>query len=128
MRLEIINLRVHNKTNREQLATDLFDGLTRLIITLLLMNIPSGEKSGKVNTAAIESLSDVEQHVFKALQQWVELLTPTNKNRKQTRKSKKDNDLSEENLSKVAVQWIDSITTTLVELRSELQKTSEITL
>lgn len=115
-------LRIQTKTNREQLATSLFDGLTRLIIVLLLMNIPSGQASEKEDTAAIEALSETEQHVFRSLQLWGELITPADKSNRRTRKTKKDNDLAKVNLNEVAIQWIDNITTTLAELRSDLHK------
>lgn len=119
-------LRVHNKTNREQLATDLFDGLTRLIIALLLMNMPATEKSRKADTAAVKALSDDEQHALKGLQQWIELLASPEKSIKRTRKSKnKDNDIAKVNLNEVAIQWTDSIMATLVELRGELQKVDD---
>jgi hypothetical protein len=116
------HFRHHVETKREQLAAGLFDSLTRLIIALLLMKIQFVEESAKVDTAAIEALSDEEQHIFRALQQWIELLTSTDKSNRRTRKSKKGNDLAKINLNEVAIQWIDNITTTLAELRSELHK------
>lgn len=68
------------ETRREQLAAELFDGLSRLIIALLLMKVPSGRRSAKVGAAAIEALTETEQHVLTALQQrgelFATLLTP----------------------------------------------------
>lgn len=109
------------ETKREQLAADLFDGLARLIIALLLMKLPAGQDSTTV-AAAIEALSETEQQVLRALQQWAELFTSTDKSTRRTRKSKKDGSAAKVNLNEVAVSLLDSITTTLVELRSELQE------
>jgi hypothetical protein len=64
------------ETKRDHLAADLFDGLSRLIIALLLMKLPPGAESANVDTAAIEALSETEQHVLAALQQWSELFAP----------------------------------------------------
>jgi hypothetical protein len=111
------------ETKREQLAADLFDGLARLIIALLLMKLPAGQDSTTV-AAAIEALSEIEQQVLRALQQWAELFTSTDKSTRRTRKSKKGGSAAKVNLNEVAVSLLDSITTTLVELRSELQETS----
>ena len=112
------------ETKREQLAADLFDGLSRLIIALLLMKLPPGEESAKVDAAAIEALSETEQHVLRALQQWSDLFAPTPKSSERTRKGKKRGSGATVNLNKAAISLIDSITTTLVELRRELQEVS----
>ena len=115
--------RYHTGTTREQLAADLFDGLSRLIIALLLMKIPPEEKSATVNDVATEALSETEQHVLTTLRQWGELFASTPKNSRRTRKSKKGGSGGKVNLDKAAIQLIDSITATLAKLRSELQET-----
>jgi len=113
--------RHHGETKREQLAADLFDSLSRLIIALLLMKVPSGKESPRMDDIAIESLNESEQHVLTALKQWGELFASTPKSSGRTRKSKKASD-DNVNLDEAAVRLIDRITTTLVELRSELQE------
>jgi hypothetical protein len=110
------------KRTKEQLAAELFDGLSRLIILLLLMKMPSEEEFAKVDNAAIEALSETEQHVLTALHQWSELFAATSESSGRTRKSKRGGGDGKVNLDEVAVQLIDSITTILVELRSELQE------
>ena len=110
------------KRTKEQLAAELFDGLARLIITLLLMKMPAGKESATVDEAAIEALSGTEQHVLTALQQWGELFASTSRSSGRTRKSKRRGDDGKVNLDEAAVRSIDSITTILVELRSELQE------
>jgi hypothetical protein len=109
------------ETKREQLAADLFDGLSRLIIALWLMKLPPEEGATKVDTAAIEALSETERHVLTALQQWSELFVSTPKGSGRTRRGKKG-EVAKVNLDAAAVSLIESITTTLVELRSELQE------
>jgi signal transduction histidine kinase len=111
------------ETIRERLAGDLFDSLSRLIIALLLMKLSPEDESAKMDAAAIEALSETEQHVLRALQQWGELFTPTNESTERTRKSKKGA-AAKVNLDDAAIRLIDNITNTLVELRSELQGAS----
>ena len=113
----------HADNKKEQLAADLFDGLSRLIIALLLMKIASGEKSVETHPSATEALSETEQHVLTALQKWGDLFESTVNSSGRGRKSKKGGDRAKVNLGKVAIRLIDSITTNLVELRSELQET-----
>ena len=110
------------ETKRDQHAADLFDGLTRLVIALLLMKLPSGEGATKVNAAAIEALTETERHVLTALQQWGELFTSTDKSTGRTRKGKRGSGGATVNLNEAAVSMVKRIMTTLVELRSELQE------
>jgi hypothetical protein len=109
------------ETKREQLAADLFDGLARLIIALLLMQLPPGEEFPKVDTAAVDALSKTERHVLTALQQWSELFVSTPKGSGRTRRGE-TGDVGKVNLDEVAISLIDGITATLVKLRSELQE------
>ena len=113
--------RHHGETKREQLTAALFDGLSRLIIALLLMKVPPGEESAKMDDTAIESLNESEQHVLTALKQWGEFFTSTPKSSGRTRKSKKGGS-DNVSLDEAAIRLIARITTTLVELRSELQE------
>jgi hypothetical protein len=69
----------HAEAKMEQLAAALFDSLSRLIIALLLMKVPPGTESAKVDDAALEALSETEQRVLTALQQWSELFASTSK-------------------------------------------------
>jgi len=108
---------------RDQLSADLFDGLSRLMIALLLMKLSPEDESAKMDAAAIEALSETEQHVLRALQQWGELFTSTNESTERTRKSKKGA-AAKVHLDEAAISLIDNITNTLVELRSELQGAS----
>jgi hypothetical protein len=108
------------ETRREQLAANLFDSLSRLIIALLLMKVSDLEEAVKVDNAVVDALSETEQRVLTAIQQWSDLFAPLPKSSRRTRKSKQGGG-ARVNLNKAAVSLIDSITTTLAELRSELQ-------
>jgi hypothetical protein len=111
----------YTETTREQRAADLFDSLSRLVIALLLMKLSPGEESTKVDDAAIEALSETEQHVLEKLQQWGEFFAPESGSSGQARKSKGDGGVTHVNLEEAALQLIDTTMTTLSELRSELQ-------
>jgi len=112
----------HAGTKQEQLAADLFDSLTRLIIALLLMKLPPGKESAKVSGVALEALSETEQRVLIALQQWIELFTSTSKSSGRTRKDKGSSGGAAVGLNELAISLIDGTMTTLIELRNELQE------
>jgi hypothetical protein len=68
--------RQYRKTKRAQLAAGLFDSLTRLVIPLLLMRIPSDANYNDMEQAVVEALSDEEKQVFSAIRQWFEFFAP----------------------------------------------------
>ena len=107
------------KATREQLAADLFDGLSRLIIALLLMKLPSGETSMEVDVATADALSETEQQVLGCLQQWSQLFISADTSTEQALEDEEGG--APEVLGKAAVQLIDSITATLAELRADLE-------
>jgi hypothetical protein len=122
------------QARREQLAAILFDRLTRLIIALLLMRMPSSADAGteEGQGVAINALSETEQHILCSLQEWHDLFAPTDNKTHRLRKSKrksrlrksksKRRDKSDQiNLEGVVAESIDDITTTLTKLRRELQ-------
>ena len=74
-----------------------------------------------LDAAAIEALSETERHVLTALQQWSELFVSTPKGSGRARRGKKG-DAVKVNLNAAAVSLIDSVSSTLVKLRSELQE------
>lgn len=109
---------------KEQLAADLFDSLTRLIIALLLMKIPPDIWSAKVGAVAIKALSKQEQCVLASLYQWSGLFTSAGKNDQRTRGQKKESAPAKANLDEAAIRLIDNTTATLAELRREIQTTT----
>ncbi len=110
------------ETKRDHLAADLFDALSRLMIALLLMKLPPGAESTKEDAAAIEALSDTEQHVLSTLHQCGELFRSMDKSTERTRKSKKGGAAVKVNLDEAAVGLIENLMTTLGGLRSELEE------
>lgn len=113
------NFRHRPQNKKDQLASDLFDRLSRLIIALLWMNLPSRGKRGEASTAATKAVSETEQHVLRTLQQWHDIFVPASKNSERGQKSKRADD-KKVNLDEVARQLIESVTNTLDELRIEL--------
>ena len=81
------------------------------MIALLLMKLSPEDESVKMDAAAIEALSETEQHVLRALQQWGELFTSTNESTERTRKSKKGA-AAKVHLDEAAISLIDNITDT----------------
>jgi hypothetical protein len=112
---------------REQLAAILFDNLTRLIITLLLMRVPSDAQTVDSDSSTVEALSDEERSVLQAINEWFELLPQTRGSSGRKRERKKDGDDAKLDLNKMAMQFIDSIATNLEGLRKEFQEVEEPT-
>lgn len=117
----------HTEAKREQLAAALFDDLSRLIIALLLMQAPSVVDIAEQETIATEALSETEQYLLHSLHQWSELFTATSKDSGRTQKGRNSHKQAEINLNEIAIEIVDDITTTLTELRSELEKSSNST-
>lgn len=108
-------------TNRDKLATDLFDCLTRIIIALLLMKIPS-DKLREVDSVAVEALDGTEKHILLAIQEWRDLFVPIAKNTGRKRKSKEEEINKETDLDKVTLELVDKLMDSLVQLKSEIGK------
>ena len=114
----------HPDSKRVERGATLFDRLSRLIIALLLMKSQRGKRPTKVDAAATKALTDTEQRVLKALQQWGDVFASTSKSSGRARKSKGGGG-TKVNLKEAALRLIDSITSTLGELRTELQGPSQ---
>jgi hypothetical protein len=109
-----------SEAKREQLAAELFDSLTRLVIALLLPKLPSKKPLESENDVVIEALSDLEQRVLNALGQWAELFEPADESTGRTRRRKKGKASPHVDLDEAAVRLIDRLADILVELRNEL--------
>jgi hypothetical protein len=109
------------KDKKDQLAAVLFDNFTRLILALLLMKAHSLEEQKVVDGVVIEALSDEEQRVLSAIQEWFAIFPETSEASGRSRKSKKTDNAPKIDLNEAAVRLIDGITTTLVKLRAEIQ-------
>lgn len=111
------------ESKQDQLCAELFDSLTRLIISLLLMKAVPTARPAKVNVAAIEALDETELQVWKAIARWVELLQIEDKSAKPKRTKKIEKSGTDQvNYEEMAISLIESISTTLAELQSELKK------
>ncbi len=99
-------------------AVELFDGLSRLIISLLLMDTDFREESEEINPVAIAAMDETEQRLLTALQNWADLFESSEDSLGPKRTSK---NITKIDLGKAALRLIDSISTNLEELRSELQ-------
>lgn len=113
--------RQYGETRKDHLAADLFDKLTRLVIALLLVKVPSNASSDAKDTNVIEALTYEEQQVLSAIQGWFEFFTPKTRSPKRGQKRKKEDSEDSIDLNKVTLEIIDGIAATIVELRNELQ-------
>lgn len=109
-------------TKKDQISAILFDNLSRLIIALLLMKIPSGELSTEIDPSAVEALSEAEVYVLTAIRQWGELFELSDKSTDRAHKGKRKSEPEVVNLDRVAIKLIDTITTALIELRGEFKE------
>lgn len=111
------------ESKQDQLSAELFDNFARLIISLLLMKVVPKAKSVKVDIAALEALDETELQVWKAINQWVELLQIEKKKARPKRTKKMQKSTTDQvNYEEITLSLIESISTTLAELQSELKK------
>lgn len=113
------------ENKRDQLAAGLFNNFSRLNIALLLMKIPSSKRSAEMDSTAMEALSDTEKQVFLMLQEWEKFFEPASKDSRPGRKSKRSTGRAKVDLNEIVIQLVDTLTTTLAELRNELQETAQ---
>lgn len=112
----------YGASKKDELAANLFDSLARLIMTLLFMKVRPNEIYFEVNEAAIEALDDAELQIWTAIVQWGELFQLTGDTSVRRKFKKKEKlDPPQVNLDEAAIRLIESISTTLAELRSELK-------
>lgn len=115
----------HARTTKDQLAVELFDSLSRLVIALLLMKILINSMSRSTSKVTLKALNKIELNILCNLHQWEELFTAQKKRPAQSRKRNKSNkyDVAQKiDLNKAALDLIDTITSTLGQLRSELSE------
>ena len=113
----------YGESKKDQLAADLFDSLTRLIIALLLIKLPPEKRFIMLDPVSIKALNKMEANVLTALLQWGELFHTTDTNIRQKRKSKKkDAESVQVDIEEIAINLIENVSTILVELQSEFKK------
>ena len=114
--------RQYGNTERDHFAAILFNGLTRLIIALLLMRVPADANLDSLDNAAAEALTNEEQQVLRAILGWYEFFTPKIADSKARQKKKKVDSGDSIDLNKIALDIIDELATALTGLRNELQQ------
>lgn len=108
-------------TRTDQLAAILFNNLSRLIMVLLLTKLKS-IRAEALDDDVFQALTEEEQRVWTTFLQWNELFEASPK--RSTRKTKKkrvDAKSVEIDFSTIAIELLDAIMTTLVDLKGELQ-------
>jgi hypothetical protein len=107
---------------RELLAANLFDSLSRLIVAIVLMNVPSVEISKEINPASIEALDEKEERILTILKQFDDLFSPIEEEPKGAKNERERTTPVEINLEEAAIQLIDTISNSLVDLKNNLQE------
>src|SRR5262249_7529989 len=110
-----------SEAKTQQLAAELFDGLSRLTIALLLLNVPSAVRFAKADAAAVGGLSKSEQRVLIALNQWAELFVPKSETLRSA-KIKKGSRTPTVDLDEVVRALITQMTATLATLGDQFKK------
>lgn len=114
----------HDGTKVDQLAANLFDGLTRIIIAILLVKIKPQKRFVEVDPVVFDALNEVEKHVLTSLQEWGSLLEVEGEKRTTTRTKKNKEQVGCDNISlyNIMLKLIEETITSLEELRTEIQK------
>lgn len=109
----------HAGSTREKLVGSIAGDLTCLIFVLLLIEMPSQEGLTDLDAAAIEALSDTEEHILSSLLKLGELfLKPTKGVRGMAKTDGMPNEQAR--FRNLATGFIDRMTASLGSLRSEL--------
>lgn len=109
----------------DQLAAELFDNMSRLMMTLLLMKLGHLTKPKKVGQAAAKGLNATEQTVLRALQQWFDVIKLKPIKSKRPRSKKKLASGGKVDFEKAALALTETTSRTLTELSTSLRKSSE---
>lgn len=113
-----VYFRRRHPESKDQIAADLFDSFSRLVIALLIMEIQSSAEFQTPEAAAIESLGEAEQHILRSLQQWSQMLIPVDQQLFSVEET--ESDPAEVNLNEAGVRIIDRISADLMLLREEI--------
>ena len=108
-----------NSTTRDQLAGRLFDYLTRLTITLLLMKLPPDGGPVEADSVVKDSLDETEQRILISIQSWVKLLEIEKSGNVKADKNKRKH--GNPNLANIALELIDQSNEVLVELQTNIR-------
>ena len=104
----------------EKILFSLYDELSRLFITILLMRIPSESELKQADLAAVKALNEEEHEIYNRLHELIKLFTSDSGTSDLI--SEEDGKLSDVGLRKFAIELLDTITERLGDLRQELKQ------
>lgn len=113
------------KEKRQHLAASLFDSFLRLIIALLLMEVPLRQRTATADRTATDALTEAEQRVLTAILQWGDLFNLVSQPRQKARKGHEKGAGKEVGLEEASIELIGKLASTLAELESEIKKMAD---
>ncbi|GAA5531407.1 hypothetical protein [Herpetosiphon gulosus] len=113
------------EAKREHLAANLFDSLTRLIMTLLFMRLPHIEQEVPHEQTPILMLNDIEKYVISTIESWADFIIPHEDNIDSSSNNETSEEFSNVYLNQIAIDHISRIETTLSALKAHIQGKSD---
>lgn len=106
-----------------QLAAELVDSLSRLVVGLILLNATIHHRIGKVNPAALHALTPDEQQILVAMTQWTDLLiSALPKTRTRDSRRPRHGPLTRRQITQATLTLAEGASHTLDELRKILSE------
>lgn len=113
------------KFRRNEIAARLFDNISRLMLAILLMDLPAISQVGKKPLAAVKALTPEERQILLSFHSWSELFNLGAKTNVHKRSGARDRKGPEVDLRKAALGFIDSSNAILLELKGSLTEKNE---
>ena len=107
-----------NDTKKDELAASLFDGLSRIIIALLLMKLDPNKRNFDVNPVVLNSLNETEQSIIRSIMEWDELF----KTNTEFDALEEEDETETINLKDISLQLIEYVLKSLNELHGEISE------
>jgi hypothetical protein len=107
-------------SDTDKFASDLFNDLSRLIVMLLLMKIPSRDWQICLDNHVVDNLSENERLIITMLQQWMNFIKPVSTIKIQYQENQQD-EIIDKNIDELAINLIDEVMETLGKLREEIK-------
>jgi len=116
----------HNGTEVDELAANLFDRLTRIIIAILFMKIDPKKRFVQVDPAVFNALNETEKQVLISIQEWGSLLeVEEERTSRRARKNKEQAGDQNIDLNNITLKLIEETIINLGKLRSEIRKNGD---
>ena len=116
--------RLRDLGRREEIAADILDNLSNLVMVVLLSRLVPSADAAKPSNVASAALSEAEQDVLRELESWGRLTLPAADSPEQTQKGTGD-EVTREKIDKVALQRIEVALASLRALKGELAGTTK---